>query len=78
MTWPVLLGQWTGFLERDYRTTDVKAWTGTGYSYGEYQYEFTIGAWLVLALHVLVAPAAVVAASYVRWLTAMQTAKVQG
>ncbi|MFB7618495.1 protein kinase [Kitasatospora sp. NPDC056181] len=77
VTWPVLLGQWTGFLEKDYRTTDIKAWTGD-YSYGEYQYEFTIGAWLVLALHVLVVPAAVVAASYVRRLTAMQTARAQG
>ncbi|MEV0538106.1 protein kinase [Kitasatospora sp. NPDC050463] len=78
LTWPVLLGLWTGFLEWDHRSTKDKHWTGTNYSYLEYRYEFGLGAWLMLALHALVVPAAIVTARYVRQLTAMQTAKVQG
>ncbi|MFJ2094756.1 protein kinase [Streptomyces sp. NPDC087901] len=82
MTWPLLLSPWTGFIELvSFESKEEIAVAGQsetvccGY---DFRYEFEPETWLILALHVLVVPAAMVAARYVRELTAMQAAKVDG
>ncbi|MFI9630932.1 protein kinase [Streptomyces sp. NPDC052042] len=62
MTWPLLMRPWTTSLKEN--------WSALA--------QFQPETWTTLALHVLAVAAAVVAALYVRRLSAMQAAKAQG
>ncbi|WP_323181667.1 DUF4328 domain-containing protein [Streptomyces sp. NBC_00572] len=68
MTWPLLLHPWTRFRK------EVFYWDGKD---GWFRYEFQPVTWFVLALHLLIVPAAIVTARYVDRVTAMQAAKAR-
>ncbi|WP_331745583.1 protein kinase domain-containing protein [Streptomyces virginiae] len=70
---PLVLSPWTALLGRVPFSVDLPE--GQTCCETDYRYEFNPETWLALVLHMLVVPAAVVAAGYVRQLTAMQTAK---
>lgn len=75
MTWPLLLSPWSTTLKEE----EAGLWDPDRFPiWYAYKYEFQPETWISLALHVLVIPTAVLTALYVRRLTAMQTAKVQG
>ncbi|MFF3838196.1 protein kinase [Streptomyces sp. NPDC001930] len=73
---PLVLTPWTALLDRAYDSDPPPAGETCCSSYYD-TYEFTPETWLTLVLHVLVVPAAAVAAGYVRRLTAMQEAKAR-
>ncbi|MFI6788830.1 protein kinase [Nonomuraea sp. NPDC050383] len=65
LTWPLYWTPWTEMADTRFSDGDQPSW-----------YEFESLTWISLALHVLVVPTTVVAALYVRRLTAMQAAKL--
>ncbi|MEU4099132.1 protein kinase [Streptomyces tanashiensis] len=71
---PLVLSPWTAFLDDEFISVAAPPGETWGYT-NYYEYAFPPETWLTLVLHVLVVPAAVVAARYVRRLTAMQAAK---
>ncbi|MFF1918283.1 protein kinase [Streptomyces sp. NPDC058239] len=77
MTWPFFLGPWTGFLQLVVieKKVAIAGQSDPICCEADYRYEFQAATWFTLALHVLVVPAAIVAARYVRQLTALQAAK---
>ncbi|MCX4986747.1 protein kinase [Streptomyces sp. NBC_00572] len=74
---PLVLTPWTSLLDRTQLSDSPPVGESCCYSYYD-TYEFLPETWLTLVLHVLVVPAAFVAAGYVRRLTAMQEAKARG
>lgn len=71
---PLVLSPWTAFLDQESIKREPRGGETCCYTYYS-SHEFQLETWLTLVLHVLVVPAAVVAARYVRQLTAMQAAK---
>ncbi|MFB6525092.1 DUF4328 domain-containing protein [Streptomyces sp. NPDC056399] len=71
---PLVLTPWTALLDRTSLTEEPPDEMSCCSSYYD-KYEFNPETWLTLVVHVLVVPAAVVAAGYVRQLTIMQAAK---
>ncbi|RBM13139.1 DUF4328 domain-containing protein [Streptomyces sp. PT12] len=83
LTWPAF---WTPWFETINRRSDQMFFCETRDAEGDcryvedigYWYEFEPLTWLILAAHLLVVPAVVVTALYVRRLTALQTARARG
>ncbi|MFD0155057.1 protein kinase domain-containing protein [Streptomyces sp. NPDC055721] len=76
MAGPLVLTPWTALLDRTNLSESPPAGESCCSTYYD-KYEFNPETWLTLVLHLLVVPAAVVAAGYVRRLTAMQEAKAR-